>query len=64
MTIIKPEIIPPRIAGVMQLHCMGLSGDVAGVVGQVAGVVGQVAGDCITTTLSTPVIKNKVHICC
>ena len=56
MTIIKAAIIPPKMARVMQLPCVGISGDVT-------GVVRQVAGDWITTTVSLPVNENKVHLC-
>ena len=58
MTIIQVAIIPPKMPGVVLLPCMGISGDVAGV------VVRQVAGDRITTTVSTPVNKNGIHLCC
>ena len=58
MTIIQVTIIPSKMPGVVLLPCVGISGDVAGV------VVGQVAGDRITTTVVTPVNKNKARLCC
>ena len=60
MTVIKATLIPPKMAVVVLLHCVAVPHVQVGIYGNVAGVVGQVEEDCVSTT---PVSKNKEHLC-
>ena len=59
LTITKTTIIPPKMAGVVLLHCVAVPHVHMGISGDVADVVGKVAGDCVTTT---PVKKNELQL--